>query len=175
MGSTPTKIGSPRNIVLDLDETLIHSPIRINDVPRQCYSLKSHHVFLDGDLYVIFERPFLREFLRGLSGRRIAIWTAAHQEYAEFIVKNILKPHLARNQRFEFVWHREHCDVSEAKFNGVVKHLDFARNIFNPSDTLIIDDNNDIKVKGNNVYVIKPFQGCNKDDTELLKVLKTLS
>jgi hypothetical protein len=161
-----------KNVILDLDETLIHSPKNVSVLPKGCCAhLKKHHVFFEGDFYVIFERPFLAAFLRGLRGKKIAIWTAADKSYAEFIVATILEPYLYPDQKFEFVWSRADCQRSKQKY-GVLKHVGQARKYFKASETLIVDDNDELVVRGNRVYTIPAFNPYNMDDTELLKALR---
>lgn len=167
------------NIILDLDHTLIHCP---ESIPKSMAPilrthpshLRHHYVILGNYVYIIFERPFLKQFLQSLQGKRIAIWTAADQSYADFIVKNIIQPYLNPDQKIYFVWSREACDESSSRF-GVLKDLDmvFERygNTFKRENTLIIDDNPDLKTQRNNVFVIKKFFMTNQDDIELLKLI----
>ncbi len=167
----------PVNIILDLDNTLIHCPENVHHVPPHLFNLRKHHVFLDGELHVIFERPFLEHFLRSLRGHKIAVWTAAEESYAQFIVKHILEPYLFPDQKFEFVWHRNHCNESTSRY-GVLKHVKFLndkRRDFHVSNTIIVDDNSDLVQNGNNVYLIKQFNGDDLDDFELVKASRLLT
>lgn len=163
------------NVILDLDHTLIHCPENIHKITRQtCNHLRCHHISINGDLYIIFERPFLREFLRGLRGKRISVWTAADKTYATYIVDNILRPYLNKGQTIEIIWHREHCKKSEKK-HGLLKHLDMFRYHYpkyKKETTIIIDDNRDLLKQPNNIYVIPRFTIDYLDDTELLSALR---
>ena len=164
-------------VVIDLDETLIYCPEAIHRVPPNIfYHLKRHHVFIDGDFYLIFERPFLAQFLQSLKGKKIGIWTAADKSYADFIVSNILEPYLLPEQKFEFVWHRDHCNASRKKYN-VLKHLTYLEENyphFRRAQTIIVDDNEELLQQDNKVCVVKAFNASNLDDAELLKVLKVV-
>ena len=161
-------------MILDLDNTLIHCPSNLAKVPRSSLIyLKSHHMFIGGELHVIFERPYLKEFFQSLAKFNIAVWTAAEETYARFVVDDILKPYLNPNQKFEFVWSREACNLSEEKY-GVLKHLDMVLEHFpkySRGDIAIIDDNTDLLAQKNNVYVIPKFYSSNIHDSELV-VLK---
>jgi hypothetical protein len=127
-------------------------------------------------VYLIFERPFLREFLQSLRGKNIAIWTAADESYARFIVRNIIEPYLLPGQNISFVWSRRECDDSSAHY-GILKHLDMVYAKYGPQfrreNTLIIDDNPDLQGQNNHVFVIKKFLVSNVDDSELLKLMST--
>lgn len=164
-------------VILDLDNTLIYCPNNVANIPKSCFFLRHHHVYLEGVLHVIFERPFLHEFLTGLKGKRIAIWTAAHESYAKFIVKYIIEPYLDPQQTLEFVWSSEHCKESSKRYN-LIKHLDMIFDKFpniSRSNTVIIDDNEELLQQKNKVYVIENFNLCDLDDVGLLYALKAVN
>lgn len=169
------------NIILDLDHTLIHCPESFSmrgpgPISRERFGfLRYHNVIIDDTVYLIFERPFLGPFLKSLRNKRVAIWTAADRQYAEYIVKFIIQPYLHPKQPIEFVWSRSSCDESSSRF-GVLKNLDLVFEKhgpkFNRENTLIIDDNYDLLNQKNKVFVIKKFFVQNQDDTELLKLMQ---
>lgn len=108
-------------IILDLDETLIHSavqPLKIN-----------HNYKLDK--YFVYKRPYLDEFLAYISKNfRLAIWSSGSDSY----VLNIVE-WLGLLQMAEFVWGRS--KTTHKLLNG----FNQGRDSVNPS----ADQNNDIK------------------------------
>ena len=86
-------------LILDLDETLIHSSFerlaRVED-----FRLFEHFVYV---------RPHLEHFLVECAARfRLAIWSSASDDYVEDIVRRIIPRHLP----LEFVWGRSRCTFS---------------------------------------------------------------
>ena len=161
------------SVVLDLDHTLIYCPDNVVDVPKNSFHLKSHRVFLDGRMHVIFERPFLREFMQGLGSKKIAVWTAASSDYADFIVHNILVPYLLPHQKIEFLWHRTHCSESTKKY-GILKHLELLgakKTAIDPKRAILIDDNTDVRNQIYLVYTIPQFETKHLDDVQLMSAL----
>lgn len=165
------------NIILDLDETLIHSTQResIEGDPSQ-YGCQ----FYEWD-YITFERPHLQEFLLYLFNRykRVLIWTAATEQYGLYIIHNILEKYVPPDKQFDLFLHSGHCDISEKEF-GIKKNLQALFNVFpqdyNSDNTVIIDDHEDVKKQDNHTIQIKPFtQNDCKTDQELKKIQKQLS
>lgn len=156
-------------IILDLDETLIHS-IEKEKVNTMVTTFKTH-VF---DKYVIFERPCLEMFLKELTKEfKICVWTAASFTYAQFIVKYIIEPYIGK--QVYFLYHDIHCDISFKKF-GILKHLDLVQmfnKTFTKTNTLLVDDNTDVLRQNNCVLNIQKFN-LNPKDQELSKILKKI-
>lgn len=166
------------SVILDLDHTLIYCPTKVYAMPHSSFNFKTHRTFFNGFLYLVYERPFLGEFLRSLRGKKIAVWTAASSEYADFIVEHILKPYLHLDQHIEFVWSSEQCAISENLF-GKLKHLDMLDIHNTPikkSTAILVDDNIDLRGQPNNIYTIPRFSALieDGDDVELLRVLQTV-
>lgn len=149
-----------KNIILDLDETLINSII-----PQDIlYSLKgkifkekekyfTYHM-MNND-YIIIERPNLQNFLDFLfKNFNVSIWTAASKPYAIFIIKNIilkqnLKDPKVKKRKLDYILYDSHCNHSKNNTN-CIKNLDqlFHLPKYNKDNTLIIDDNYEV-FKGN--------------------------
>ncbi|KIM23710.1 hypothetical protein M408DRAFT_77067 [Serendipita vermifera MAFF 305830] len=77
----------PKTLVLDLDETLIHSTSR----PLRAHAEAGHmvEVVLGGrcTLYHVYKRPFVDYFLRKVSSwYTLVIFTASMQEYADPVI-----------------------------------------------------------------------------------------
>ena len=161
------------HIVLDLDETLIYA-IETSDLKNpqlDDYYKKNIHKFkhhnLDND-YIITERPGLQDFLDFLfENYKVSVWTAASKDYGIFVIKNVIttKP----ERKLEIQMFSEHCNASKEK-TGCLKQLNqlWSYAQFNPSNTLIIDDNKNVISKQNNIVIpAKPFNFFNKNsDTD---------
>lgn len=163
-------ISKIKNVVLDLDETLISSIeiSELNSDPKLFEKYKERvnlfkHYRMDDD-FIITERPGLQEFLDFLfENYKVSVWTAASKDYALFIVKNIIlcKP----GRKLEVQMYSEHCDSSKQK-TGCPKQLNqlWSYADFNPNDTLIIDDNKHVINKQSNMVIaVKPFNFLQKN------------
>ena len=157
------------HIVLDLDETLIYA-IETSDLQKphlnEYYKQNIHkfiHHKLDDD-FIITERPGLQDFLDFLfENYKVSVWTAASKDYGIFVIKNVIlkKP----SRRLEIQMFSEHCDISKEK-TGCLKQLNqlWSYAQFNPSNTLIIDDNKNVINKQNNMVIpAKPFNFFHKN------------
>ena len=160
-------------LLLDLDETLIHSEIRnknnfniLNQVKdsANCY----HKVFSyinDNFLYYldIFFRPHLFDFLHEIQNYfDIGIFTASSQGYADTII-NYIDPF---NTIFKFRLYRDACiPIQNAIY---IKDLRIIKN-YEPSNVILLDNSlysfiNQLK----NGMLIYSFYWDNKDD-QLIK------
>lgn len=161
-----------KHIVLDLDHTLILSltaqEIKTRKVPN---SLKVYKF----DKYYIFERPRLEEFLKELTSKyKISVWTAASADYGQFIVKNIIEPYAGKIYLF---FHSLQCEESAQQMGGVIKHLDCLHKLsgksFSRTNTILIDDNEEVLKQNNYVFHIKPFN-LEQKDFEFARILKKI-
>ena len=152
-----------KTLVLDLDETLVHSAF----TP---FSRKSDiilNINIEGEsrtLYVL-KRPYVDKFLNELSLiYEIIIFTASISQYA-----NPLLDELDKNNYIKYRLFREHCTFT----NGIyIKDLKiFNRNINN----MIIIDNNPLSYDNNienGIPILSWYDNIN--DNELLKLLPLL-
>ena len=99
------------NVLLDLDQTLIFSiptdKIEESDSDK-LKTLKNHN--MDNE-YIVFERPYLQEFLDFLfKNFKVSIWTAANKEYALFIMDNII---IGKNKdrKIEYLFFKYHTKI----------------------------------------------------------------
>lgn len=170
-----------KNVILDLDNTLISS-VESNELDVNKHKELTDMVFYNMDnIYVVFERPHLQEFLDFLfKNFNVSIWTAATKDYALFIINKIILSKSDRN--IDYVLFNYHCYWSE-KSNCGHKGLKLLwDNIglfgYNKDNTYIIDDLSEIKEsQPNNAIKIKPFEIENKNsenDTELLTIMEDL-
>lgn len=172
-------------IILDLDETLIHS---VTDEEEEKYKLdiarESGMQTFNASGYTVIKRPFLDEFLDKLLNDNyyaVGIWSAGEDEYVNSIVDNIVK----NRRKLAFVMARSSC--VGAKYT---KPLDKAWNIYlknmyssiNPDEldvpmhpnVILIDDRKDVTGTNNaNHLCIDGFEG-DPSDTLLKRLLKKL-
>lgn len=164
-----------RNIILDLDETLISALLleEIEDEKRKC--LFPHHNM--DDQYIVFERPHVQPFLDFLfSNYRVSVWTAATKRYALFVIEKVL---LKPGRELDLILYSDHCTASSHK-TGCSKFLNELFHLpgYTRENTLIIDDNDLVHdYQDNKTIKIKAFEFNDADaahDTELLKIMKSL-
>lgn len=166
-----------KNILLDLDQTLIFSEELCKFRPSP--KMKQFNYKQMDNSYITFARPHLQEFLDYIfKNFRVAIWTAASKSYANFIIDNfiLIKP----GRKLDFVFYSYHCNLSTSSGNGL-KGLNmlwekFKLNGYNKSNTIIIDDNNEVKsIQEDNCYHIPEFNyntNGSENDKELVKLMK---
>jgi len=179
-------------IMLDLDQTLISSELldkSAADDGEQVYNIEENKVKarnfnfqnMEG-LYVIFERPHLQEFLTFLfENFDVGVWTAASQDYANFIVKNIVVgDHPERKLKYFLC--NYHGKKSSSIYDGS-KDLKMLWELYkipgrNDSNTIILDDYIEVynTQKGNCVAVKEfcYFNNKSEEDDLLLKIMELL-
>ncbi len=148
-------------IVLDLDETLIHSS-----------DLRISSDFEFGSFSVLV-RPFAKEFVRYLLDRfDVGIWTSSTFDYASEILHG-----LGFNQdEFAFVWAREKCTISydsELMTQVYVKDLVKLKKFgYSLARILAIDDSPEkLSRQFGNLIRVSEWTGDSQDD-ELMRLLK---
>ena len=149
-------------LVLDLDETLVHS-----DYKRH---LGLFHFEKYG--YFIHARPWLLPFLQNVQSLfDIGLWTAGDLVYGEAIADFYVRPVLTPI----FVFGRNRCrmkrdlddllGVGDGTFNATKPLSKLKKYGYPLKRTLIVEDSPE-KVRGNygNAIYIKPFEGDPEDD-----------
>ena len=92
-------------LILDVDETLIHTTREWRPTPAQ------FHYESVGDVYL---RPHWQEFVDIVRPYyELALWTAASADYLETI-----KSHLFSDIDFAFTWSRQHCRRAQYEDNS---------------------------------------------------------
>jgi hypothetical protein len=135
-----------RNVVLDLDETLIsgkacNDEIDFEKDKSQLMKFKFHNM---DDLYLISERPGVQDFLTKLfEGYTVSVWTAASKDYALFIIENVILNTPQRHLKYIF-W-SDHGSISKKLYDRKPKKLSLLWDVFrlpgfDPYNTIIIDD-----------------------------------
>ena len=88
---------SPKLLVLDLDETLVHA--RETRLPHEPH-------FAVGP-YAVYERPGVRDFIAHVLGRfEVGVWTSSGEQYAAAVVEHLFPPGSLR-----FVWSSSRCTL----------------------------------------------------------------
>jgi RNA polymerase II subunit A small phosphatase-like protein len=159
-------------LILDLDETLIHS--EYNSEPDWYDFSFSKDSYGQTEFFYTQKRPFLKEFLNVVKVNfNLAIWTAASHEYAQEIIKEIG----LKEEDLVFFYHKEMCtlryDYDQQNYYGV-KKLEKIKSFCPLERVLIVDDIVETaQFNYGNLINIKPFNG-NRNDIELLKLVSYL-
>lgn len=170
-----------RNIILDLDSTVINSIRPWEKQPKGFVSYEMKDDNADQIEFVVYERPHLQKFLDFLfSNYRVAVWTAASKDYAIFIIENILlqkKPE-RKLEFFLFDYHGDFCeDCGKSPKDLQLVYDTFSG--FTKNNTIIVDDYEEVYMPQMcNAYPIPPFivnlPQASKD-IELIKLMRRLS
>lgn len=172
-----------KNVILDLDETIINS-FPTEDFDAECdehnEKLQIFKVHNMDDYYMVFERPYLQDFLDNLFEKyNVSVWTAATKLYALFIINNII---LKKGRKLDFILFSSHCDYSNKHYKGgkdLQLLFDTLPQEYTKDNTIIIDDQNYVKeVQEKNCFQVKEFKAFEKNshqDKELHKVLSFLN
>lgn len=162
-----------KNIILDLDETLVSS-MPIEEVNLSSPKTKKFNYINIENEYISFLRPNLQEFLTKIfNDFNVSIWSAGSQSYVLYIVENvILKNHPERC--IDYIMFSYHCKLSKKLYKNT-KDLSMLWNTFhlqgyNKDNTMIIDDFKEDVYKNNpnNCFLAEPFdyksKHSHKDD-----------
>ena len=163
--SNTCKKQNKKTLILDLDETLVHSSFQALQINNKIikpdiyfkifFNYKYHEIF-------VYKRPYLNKFLKEMNKLfNIYIFTASIKKYAKPLL-NLLDSHNYFIKKF----YRESCIFSEGKY---IKDLSLLKLKLN--DVIILDNNPiSYKYNRNNGIPIKTWH-YNKDDKELLKII----
>jgi TFIIF-interacting CTD phosphatase-like protein len=165
------------NIILDMDQTLIHS------------------VFIKNSIYAYpIPRPHLKEFLEFVfaNSKNVSIWTHGLKEWYEVVYEKVFKNLIPEGKSFHFVRTREtpigdYDDFIQInkKLNDIkcnIPSISFLKpllviykkypNQYNENNTFIIDDNPiTYLINKENAIAIKPYNSIDNSDTELLRIM----
>jgi RNA polymerase II subunit A small phosphatase-like protein len=138
-------------LVLDLDETLIHSSVEKLTINED----------FKYEEYFVYERPHLDWFIKEISNHfRLGIWSAADELYVSSIVKQIMP----KDIKLEIMLDRTSCEIeldSETNTNTYEKNIAHLLQLDLKLEQIILVDDNaaNAKINKGNVIVIKPFFG----------------
>jgi hypothetical protein len=152
-----------RLIILDLDETLVHTSNShiIGDPGIHKLTIREGDTFLtslrpDALTFIVYA---FREF------DNVAIWSAGTRDYVDTVV-DLLMPREVRN-RLLFVWSRDECEtIDKFHYKNLNKVVEFCKSqgiTININQMVIVDDNKEFQrlAKMNNirsVYPIEPYR-----------------
>ena len=148
------------SLVLDLEDTLIHS--------QRTFNIRKKIKLCNINKKLIILRPFLFEFLEEMQSIfELILFSSNTPEYVNPIVNLIQK----NKKYFDHILYRHHITLDEEGNN--VKNLEFlGRDLKN---IIIIDDiPRYFKLQKENGINIKPFSGDSKKDGNTLKILKDI-
>jgi len=161
-------------LILDLDETLIHSTSK--ELGRPC----DFKVFN----FYVYKRPCLDQFLKqAFLNYKVAIWSTGSDDYVDLLAKEILP----EGFQFEFVWGRNRCTARRMSSEDVdfgytdpgrvdyIKPIKKLRNKGYTRERILIVDDSPHKVSDNygNAIYVSEFTG-NENDDELLRLTEYL-
>lgn len=147
---------APRLLVLDLDETLIHSAEAPLGRPAD-FHIAHYHVY---------RRPHLAEFLDYCFATfTVGVWTSSTMPYAEAVVARIIPP----GRTLAFLWARERCTARvrwETREEYWVKNLHkLRRKGYDLATVLAVDDSPEkLERSYGNVIVVCEYLGDPADD-----------
>ncbi|ESQ39705.1 hypothetical protein EUTSA_v10000984mg [Eutrema salsugineum] len=149
-----------KTIVLDLDETLIHSQLEKPDVPYD-FVVRPR---IDGQILTFFviKRPGVDDFLKKIGEKyQIVVFTAGLREYASLVLDKLDPERRVISRSF----YRDACSEIDGR---LVKDLGFVTKDLRR--VVIVDDNpNAYALQPENAFPIKPFSD-DLNDIELKKL-----
>ena len=151
----------PITCVFDLDNTLVCAVpnTELHTIPSIVQTKFKYYDFITTDTnYRIFIRPHFIEMINEISQfADIAIWTAATEDYAKFIIQHIFPSYVP----IKYMLHRTHTEYCVQKYNKF-KPLEYIYSVdpnSNQTNTIIIDDLIDVASSNPmNCIQIKPFK-----------------
>ncbi|VVB08078.1 unnamed protein product [Arabis nemorensis] len=154
-----------KTIVLDLDETLVHSSMEKPEVPYDFVV----NPRIDGQILTFFviKRPGVDEFLKKIGEKyQIVVFTAGLREYASLVLDKLDPERRVIARSF----YRDACSEIDGR---LVKDLGFVMRDLRR--VVIVDDNpNSYALQPENAFPIKPFSD-DLDDVELKKLEEFLN
>ena len=144
-------------LVLDVDETLIHS--HRHRVPG------SFHV----QGYYVDSRPYLDQFIELITEDgdfKVGVWSAGTYDYVWDIVERIFP----RPGQLEFVMTRDDCvPIERNGYEDYFKPLSIIEHDYPDTDILLIDNKHNVTTDPLRQILIKDYLG-NQLDTELINL-----
>ncbi len=132
------------NVILDIDNTLVHSLSSEVHHTDFLYNKLTYHI---DDELIVFERPGLNKFLDKLFKKyKVSIWTAGNKTYAHYI-----RDLLFKDRDLDFVYYDIHCKKSNVDYGDdyiqrygfrAVKDLRYIyeKKGYTKKNTILVDD-----------------------------------
>jgi TFIIF-interacting CTD phosphatase-like protein len=169
-GSGMKRTAHDKLLVLDLDETLIHT----NENPRFHKDVQPDFSISGG--YLVCLRPGVQDFLEFCftSFREVMIWTAGTEDYAYEVLNKFTDP-----SRFVRIWDRGRCSPQQdLECFSTYWRKDIAkitRMGYDKEKILCVDDTaRNFDRSYGNLIQVRPFHG-DPQDTELVLLQKYLN
>ena len=157
-------------IVLDIDETLIHTK-HMTQVPNDKFKKQSDISFKLHDVYYyIHIRPHAKNFLETVFKNfdHVCIWTAAEKSYAKKIISKIMTPE-QQNSLLEF-WSRKNCVIKDGNYTKPLSKLFEKHSFLNGKNIVLVDNNELITSLNKGMSINVPDFTGDKNDKTLLKL-----
>ncbi len=169
-------------IILDLDETLIHSETNAKVMANPDFTF-----VIAGEKYYVRKRPGLDKFLAYVFShfKTVGVWTAATKDYANKIVNNIFTPE--QKAQLKYFMSRKHIIDGQKPLQRIFDQAGDAKGINNKQgetcttctkyNTIMIDDNPDVLSNNpGNAIQVPQWLGKGKDDYlfKLIIVLQSI-
>ena len=148
---------TPKLLVLDLDETLVHATETPLAHPED-FRVGPYHVYL---------RPHLADFLQQVFAHfEVGVWTASGETYAGEIVSRIFP-----QDKLAFIWSSARCTMTRDWVTGgyqTIKNLQKLKSRGYPLASIIAVDDTPAKYARSygNLVTVREFLG-ERDDAEL--------
>lgn len=161
-----------KHIVLDIDETLIHTKM----TPTKC----EHTFSIDKTSYYVKYRPYLAEFINFIFNNfdSINIWTAATYDYAKNIISKVLHTLLLDKSllyKLKFFNTRQQVSIDGSKKLNKLFNTEFAKSLnILETNTIMIDDKESVFNYNTGNGIIIPAWTGKKSDKFLLKLIKVI-
>lgn len=156
------------NIVLDLDETLIHTITITKKHSAKLAKISDFHFVIEKQYFWVNKRPGLDLFLDFIFKYfQVGIWTAADKAYATQICKHILT--YDQVKKIKFIYSRNFCHLDRTEtptsFTKPLAKLFELYPDFDQSNTLMIDNTPHVmKYNPYNGVYIPDFTSQHNDD-----------
>ena len=157
-------------IVLDIDETLIHTKYTSVILNKEIKKLSDITFKINGVYYYVILRPYALSFLNAVFQNfdHVCIWTAAEKLYAKKIISHIFTP-TQQASLLEF-WSRKNCVIQNDNYTKPLSKLFEKHNFLNNKNTVIVDNNKLITKLNKHMSINVPDFTGQKYDKTLFKL-----
>ena len=158
-------------VVLDIDETLIHTKHTTTKLDKDFKKLSDITFKINGLYYYVIIRPHALSFLNAVFEKfdHVCIWTAAEKLYAKKIISHLFTPK-QEETLLEF-WSRKNCVIQDGNYTKPLSKLFKKHTFLNDKNTVLVDNNNLITKLNKNMSINVPDFTGQKYDKTLLKLI----
>ena len=163
------------NIILDIDETLIHAVSLQNKQKNKNSFTVKVGTKNNLEIYRVYRRPHLSKFLNFVFAnfKTVNIWTAATKDYAIKIMKSILTK--SQFSRIKFFNSRQQCTSTGIKpLREIFKTKQASTLNINKYNTIMIDDKKEVLVKNKGNGIVVSAWDSDSNDNSLLRLMYLL-